>query len=226
MFYPIYISQISDKKMNQQIRILQNIVTRKGSSKVLTFSAPHVLKSIFCLSDQKYVSRASFCKEIHLGEGAVKTLISHLKEFGLVDSIKSGTFLTNKGIRLANQFHKVMPSQCFLKNCHTTKGKYNYAILLKKNYALGIGNGMQQRDYAILYGASDSLTLIFKDGEFVFSGDEVSCFTDEPKTKDILIESLKPQEEDVVIITSSDDKFVAEISAINTILWTLGTQNS
>ncbi len=209
--------------MHQQIKTLQNIVTRKGSSKVLTFSAPHVLKSIFCFANQKYVSRASFCKEIHLGEGAVKTLISHLKEYGLVDSIRSGTFLTNKGIRFANQFYKVMPSQCFLKKCHITKGKYNYAILLKKNYVSGIGNGMQQRDYAILYGASDSLTLIFKEGEFVFSGDDVSCFADEPETKDNLIKSLEPEDGDVVIITSSDDKFVAEISAINTILWTLGT---
>jgi len=34
---------------------------------------------------------------------------------------------------------------------------------------------------------------------------------------------LNPEEEDIIIITSSDDKFIAEISAINTILWTLGT---
>jgi len=212
--------------MHQQIKTLQNIVTRKGSSKVLTFSAPHVLKSIFCLSNQKYVSRASFCKEIHLGEGAVKTLISHLKEYELADSIKSGTFLTKKGIRLASQFHKAMPSQCFIKKCQITNGKYNYAILLKKDYVSNIGNGMKQRDYAILYGASDSLTLIFKGGEFVFSGDSVICFGDESETKNVLIEILNPEEGDIVIITSSNDKFVAEISAINTILWTLENEKN
>ena len=212
--------------MHQQIKTLQNIVTRKGSSKVLTFSAPHVLKSIFCLSNQKYVSRASFCKEIHLGEGAVKTLILHLKEYDLVDSIKSGTFLTKRGIRLAAQFYKAMPSQCFIKKCQITNGRYNYAILLKKDYISNVGNGMKQRDYAILYGASDSLTLIFKNGKFVFSGDNVTCFADEPETKDVLIKALKPEEGDVVIITSSDDKFVAEISAINTILWTLGNEKT
>ncbi len=209
--------------VRQQVKTLQNIVTRKGSSKILTFSAPHVLKSIFCFTNQKYVSRATFCKEVHLGEGAVKTLISHLKEYGLVDSIRAGTFLTKKGIRFANQFHNVMPSQGLIKKCGITKGKYNYAVLLKKEFGVTIENGMQQRDYAILYGASDSLTLIFKNKEFVFSGDEISCFTDEPKTKDNLIELLSPEEEDIVIITSSDDKFIAEIAAINTILWTLGT---
>ncbi|MCH7876780.1 MAG: hypothetical protein IIA20_00825 [Thaumarchaeota archaeon] len=209
--------------MRQQIRTLQNVVTRKGSSKVLTFSAPHVLKSILYFANQKYISRASFCKELHMGEGAVRTLISHLKEYELVDSIKAGTFLTNKGIRFAKQFHSAMPSQCFLKKCCMTSGKHNCAILLKKDYVSNIGNGMQQRDFAILYGANDSLTLIFRKGEFVFSGDGVRCFADEPEIRDHLIETLEPEEGDIVIITSSDDKFVAEISAINTVLWTLGT---
>ena len=80
---------------------------------------------------------------------------------------------------------------------------------------------MQQRDFAILYGASDSLTLIFRAMEFVFSGDQVRYFEDESEIRDELIESLKPENEDIVIITSSDAKFVAEISAINTVIGTL-----
>ena len=50
------------------------------------------------------------------------------------------------------------------------------------------------------------------------------CFSDEPEIKNHLVEMLEPDEDDVVIITSSDDKFVAEISALNTVLWTLGTR--
>jgi hypothetical protein len=209
--------------MKQEIKTLQNIVTRKGSSKALTFSSPHVLKSIFCFSNQKYVSRATFCKEIHLGEGAVKTLISHLKEYGIVSSIKSGTFLTKKGIKFATKFYNAVPSQGFVK-CDITRGKYNYSMVLKKEHISELGNGMEQRDYAILYGASDSLTLIFQNGKFVFSGDSRDCFQNEFETKEILINILKPENGDIVIITSSDDKFVAEISAINTALWTLGNE--
>lgn len=207
--------------MEQEIKTLEKIITRKGSSRVLTFSTPHVLKSIFCFNDQKYVSRATFCKEIHLGEGAVKTLISHLKEHGIVSSIKSGNFLTKKGIKFFTEFHRAIPSQNFIKNCNITNGKYNYAIRLKKEYVSSLGNGMQQRDYAILYGASDSLTLVFKNNEFVFSGDSRVCFSDESQIKEELTDTLNPESGDVVIITSSDDKFVAEISAINTALWTL-----
>lgn len=209
--------------MHQQIKTLQKVVSRKRNSTALTFSMPHVLKSILHLSNQKYVSRASFCQELKIGEGAVRTLISHLKEQGLVDSIKAGTFLTAKGKRFAEKFITIMPAQTFLRKCCLTNGKHNCAILLKSEYVDDIGNGMQQRDFAILYGASDSLTLIFRNGEFVFSGDKMRCFTDELEIRDNLTESLEPENDDIVIITSSDDKFVAEISAINTVIGTLVT---
>lgn len=211
--------------MQQQMKILQKVVSRKRNSTALTFSMPHVLKTILYLSNQKYVSRASFCQELKIGEGAVRTLISHLKEQGLVDSIKAGTFLTNKGKGFAEKFKTIMPAQTFLRKCCLTNGKHNCAILLKGEHIDNIGNGMQQRDFAILYGARDSLTLIFRDGEFVFSGDQMRCFADELKIRDNLIESLKPKNEDIVIITSSDDKFVAEISAINTAIGTLYTHD-
>ena len=214
-------SRYETKSLHQQVKTLQKVVTRKRNSTALTFSTPHVLKSILYLSNQKYVSRARFCQELKIGEGAVRTLISHLKEQGLVDSIRAGTFLTDKGKRFARKFCTVMPTQTFLTKCCLTNGKHNCAILLKGKHADGIGNGMLQRDFAILYGASDSLTLIFRDGEFVFSGDHMRCFEDESEIRDDLIESLKPESDDVVIITSSDDKFVAEISAINTIIGTL-----
>jgi len=205
---------------------LQKIVKRKGSSKALTFSTPHILKAIFCLANQKYVSRAQFCKETKLGEGAVKTLILHLKEKGIVNTVKSGTFLTDKGLKISEKFSKAITSQIFLKKCSVTKGKYNYAILLNKEFSSGIGNGMEQRDYAILYGASDSLTLKFNGKEFVFVGDQMNCFSKEPDVRDYIIKTLNPKEGDILLITSSGDKFISEISAINTALGTLETSKN
>lgn len=210
--------------MQEQIKTLQKITSRKRTSKALTFSIPHVLKSILLLSKQKYVSRTTFCDELHMGEGAVRTLISYLKEYEFVDSIKAGTFLTIKGKNFAKKFQEAMPYQSFLRKCGLTNGDHNCAIILRKEYVSNIGNGMQQRDYAILYGANDALTLRFKKGEFVFVGDEVICFADESEIKENLIETLHPRNNDIVIITSSNDKFVVEISAINTALWTLGSQ--
>ena len=208
--------------MRKNIQTLQNIVSRKGSSKILTFSIPHVYKALQMLSDEKFVSRATFANEIHLGEGAVKTLIRHLKESEMVKSTRSGTFLTDKGQKLIKEIQNILPKECTIKKSNVIQGKFNHAILIKK-YSNLIKTGLEQRDYAILYGSSGCTTIIFKNGNFIFPGDERDCFKEEPNTKKVLLNKLEPQDGDVIIISSSDDPFVAEISAKNSALWTLAT---
>ena len=208
--------------MHNQIKILQSVVTRKRSSRVLTFSTPHVFLALEILSRQKYTSRQTFYKELHIGEGAARTLVLHLKQFGLADSIRAGTFLTLKGTRFTKKFFDIISSQCAIEPCNIAREKHNHAILLK-DYATAVGNGMDQRDYAILYGAKGATTLAFENNQFVFPGETKDCLIDDPKTKKILLENLEPEENDLVIIGSSDEKFVARISAINSALWTLAS---
>lgn len=208
--------------MRKNIQTLQNIVSRKGSSKILTFSIPHVFRALQLLSNEKFVSRATFGREINMGEGAVKTLILHLKEANMVDSTKSGTFLTEKGQKFIKQIQKVLPKECTIKKSKVIQGKFNHAILLRK-YSHLIKTGLEQRDYAVLYGSSGCTTILFKNNRFVFPGDEKDCFRNDLFTKKTLLEKLTPQEEDVIIISSSSDPFVAEISAKNSALWTLAT---
>ena len=208
--------------MHNQIKMLQSIVTRKRSSRVLTFSTPHVFMALEILSRQKYTSRLAFCNELKIGEGAARTLILHLKQSGLADSIRAGTFLTQKGMRFAKKFFDIIPAQCTIESCNVAREKYNHAILLR-DYALAVGNGMDQRDYSILYGAKGATTLSFENNRFVFPGETKDCLRDDPKTKKILLENLKPEENDLVIIASSDEEFVAKISAINSVLWTLAS---
>jgi len=189
---------------------------------VLTFSIPHVLKALQLLAKEKFVSRATFGKEIHLGEGAVKTLILHLKKAGMVDTTKSGTFLTEKGNELTNQIQNVIPKECKIKKCSILQGKYNHAVLLK-NYSKIVKTGLEQRDFAILYGSTGCTTMIFKNKKLVFPGDEKECFIKDAKTKKYIFKNLCPDEGDVIIISSSNDPFVAEISAKNSALWTLAS---
>jgi len=122
MIYPIYIESCVKKILRKNIQVLQNIVSIKGS-RILTFSIPHVLKALQMLSKERFVSRATFRNEIHLGEGAVKTLILHLKEAGIADSTKSGTFLTDKGRRLTEQLQNAIPKECRIEKCSHKKNK-------------------------------------------------------------------------------------------------------
>ncbi len=181
-----------------------------------------MFKALQLLSRDKFVSRATFGKEIHLGEGAVKTLILHLKEVQMINSTKSGSFLTEKGSKITKQIQNVIPKECQVKKCKLLPGKNNHAIILK-NYSFAIKSGLEQRDYAILYGSSGCITLLFQGGKFVFPGGGKDCFDDDERTKKFLIQNLEPEERDVIIVSSSSDSFVAEISAKNSALQTLAT---
>lgn len=222
IIYPIYIEIQTREILRKNVQVLQEIVSRKGSSKVLTFSIPHVLKALQLLTRERFVSRSKFGKEIHLGEGAVKTLILHLKQAGIADTTRSGTFLTEKGHKLANKIQSAIPYECKIKKCSTIHGRYNHAILLK-NYSKAIKTGLEQRDYAILYGSLGCTTIIYKNKKLVFPRDEKECFIKDKLTSRYILENLSPEEGDVIIISSSEDSFVAEISAKNSALWTMAS---
>jgi hypothetical protein len=208
--------------MQSKVQTIQNIVSRKGSAKVLTFSVPHVFKALQLLYLDQFVSRATFCAQLRMGEGAVKTMIAHLREEAFVDSTKSGTFLTNKGRNFVKSLHDVMDSECVIPKCNIARSKFNYGVILRK-YSSATKSGMEQRDYAILYGASGATTIQYKDDQFVFPKENIDCLAGDPKTKKILVDNMRPRNGDLIIIASADDPFVAEIAAKNSALWTLAT---
>jgi len=81
-----------------------------------------------------------------------------------------------------------------------------------------IKGGIEQRDYAIRIGALGATTLIYKNGRFIMPS------TDYIIDDDIiqLLLSLEPEDGDVIIIGSANDRLSAELgaknAAINTIL--------
>jgi len=206
--------------MSNDIRILQRIVSRRGSSKVLSFGEPHVFKALQILNKEGYVSRKSFCNHLALGEGAIKTLILHLREEGLVESVRAGTFLTKKGRKFVTSLLQLMPADCFVPNPKFVNEKNSHAVLLHQ-FGKYVKTGIEQRDAAIIYGASSTMTMIFNKGKFVFPGEESDCFKSDFETRKLLLEKLKPNESDVVILASAGDPFTAEFAAKNSALVTI-----
>ena len=167
----------------------------------------------------RFVSRMTLCKQLHIGEGAVKTLILHMKAQKIVDTTRAGTYLTEKGKRFAIAIMSDIPDERIIKKSTICSGKYNHSILIKGQAKI-IKTGIEQRDFAILYGASIALTLIYQDGRFSFPGEQKDALV---KDKKVLAElmSMNPKENDVVIITSASDPFVAEVAAKNSALCTV-----
>lgn len=155
-----------------------------------------------------------------MGEGAVKTLILHLKMEGLAGSTRSGTFLTKKGQKFVEELLRILPEECNIPKCSISFGKNNHAVLLR-NFAKGIKTGIEQRDASILYGAIGAITILYHKNKFVFPNEEVDCLQEDKKARSILLKNLNPQDGDVIIIASASEPFVAEISAKSSALFTL-----
>ena len=64
-------------------------------------------------------------------------------------------------------------------------------------------SGIEQRDAAIKMGASGATTLLFKENKFVIPGTNYNSLIKEPRIAKILIENLKPENGDVIIIGSA-----------------------
>ena len=75
----------------------------------------------------------------------------------------------------------------------------------------------------MLYRSSGCITILFQDNKFVFPGESKDCFHDDEKTKKQLFHNLNPVNGDGIIVSSSKDLFVAELSVKNSALWTLAT---
>ena len=110
--------------LKKTIEILQNIVSRKGSSKVLTFSISTCIQSTSIVGNDKYVSRATFGKRNSSWRRRCKdTDITSKRSSSIIDSTKSGSFLTEKGKKIVKQLQKTVPFECEIKKCRLVSGK-------------------------------------------------------------------------------------------------------
>jgi len=110
--------------------------------------------------------------------------------------------------------------ECSVGASEFTKSKNNYAVLLH-NFRARIRYGIEQRDAAIVYGATGAITMIFHKNKFVFPGEESDCLKSDLRTRRILFDRLRPKESDVIILVSANNPLTAEIAAKNSALFTI-----
>jgi hypothetical protein len=172
------------------------------------------------MEKDKKISRSLMTRELGLGEGSVKTLVKHMKMQGLVENSNSGMWLTSKGNAIYAKLHALIPQEMEIPRCSIALGKFNHVILLK-NLAYNIRSGIEQRDEAIKAGAVGATTLIFKNKSLVLPGTGEDLMRNDQKVHSLIIEKLSPEENDVIIIGSSQSKKIAEMAAKSVALYTI-----
>jgi hypothetical protein len=205
------------------VKVLTQISSKYAPSRMLSFELMHVFKVFQLLDKNEHVSRTLLCQELALGEGSIRTLVKHLKMQSLVKSTNAGTRLTEKGKVLSSELLKSIPSESIMPKCSIALGKFNYVVLLK-NYSFAIRSGIEQRDAAIKMGALGATTLLYKDHKFVMPGayNSKDSLKKESDIANLLINKLKPEDNDVIIIGSDNKNLrIAEFGAKNAALFTM-----
>ncbi|MDH2907119.1 MAG: DUF4443 domain-containing protein [Candidatus Nitrosotalea sp.] len=206
--------------MHQVIHLLSKVAQRHAPSRMLSFDPVHVFKTMQMMSDNNRISRSIMMQELELGEGSIKTLVKHLKMHGLVENSNAGMWLTNKGETLYTKLHILIPRETDITKCSVALGKFNHAVLLK-SMAHNIKSGIEQRDAAIKAGAVGATTLICKNERLVLPGTDEDLMRNDQKIHSLIMEKLSPEQNDVIIIGSSQNKKIAEMAAKSAALYTI-----
>jgi len=208
------------RQMHMYIRALEKVASRYAPSRALSFDVVHVFASLQLIEKSGKTSRDSLCDGLALGEGTIKTLVKHLKLQGFVQTSNGGTRMTAKGRGICQGLLEAMPAEMSLPKCSVALGRFNYAVLVRE-FGFAVRAGIEQRDAAIKAGAIGATTLVFKEGKFVMPATTQDSLKKNPAVRKMVIEKLKPQEGDVIIIGSAESEKTAELAAKNAALLTI-----
>jgi hypothetical protein len=201
------------------VRALEKVATRYAPSRLLSFGAVHVLVALQVMQ-QGHASRDALSRRLGLGGGAAKTLVKHMKMRGLVETSNGGTRMTARGRAICQGITSAMPAEMALPKSSVALGRHNYAVLLKE-FGFAVGSGIEQRDAAIRMGATGATTLLYMEGRFVMPDSSHDPLRKEPGLRKELVEKLRPEDGDAVIIGSADSSRVAELAAKDAALATI-----
>jgi len=172
----------------------------------------HAAVALVMIGREQPLGRYELTEQMSIGEGSTRTLLKRLTDAGyIVADGKQGQRLSDEGMRVFHQISKDVSIGMFLDVPTLVVYSTAYANLVKGK-ANQIKDGVRQRDEAIIqggYGIAGATTLIQKGGTLVMPPDDYHILLHYEEETILIMESLRPEEGDVVILGSSDDKNLA-----------------
>ena len=192
--------------------LLNSLVKEKAPGPALTFTSLHLIKVLELIAEGP-IGRGKLAKKLGIGEGTIRTIIKRLKDSNLIEISKNGCHLTNFGKDFWKKFKEKIPKKVFLEKNEFSLAEYTVAVLIRK-CGDKVRIGMQQRDAAIMAGAEGATTLVVKDGKIILPGVSDDVAKDYPVAYRQIVELLKPEHDDVVIVGTGETKEKAEYGAL------------
>ena len=181
--------------------------TSKLGGPIPKFNDYHIWKALECLDEKNTVGRKKLAKQLGIGEGSTRTVLSILQDQNLITIGKSGIVLTSQGVEFKKSVHMdVAP----ISISDITIGDKDCAVRVPK-MGRNVHYGCEERDAAIKSGATGATTLVYSNGRLIFPG---SDYPVEPEVEAKIKSAFNLKNEDVVIIGTGPTEQAAEIGAV------------
>jgi hypothetical protein len=164
------------------------------------------------IGEQQPLGRYDLTDSLTIGEGSVRTLLKRLtKEGYIIAERHQGQSLTKKGLDLFEEIKQDIPFGLYVDMGNLAMYEHSFANLVKRK-GDAVKDGVLQRDEALIcagYGRAGATTLVMKEGMLVMPPDNTNTLLENEHESILLLDSLRPDEGDAIVIGSSLDRNMA-----------------
>ncbi len=178
------------------------------------FSAVHALRFLELVAVRHY-GRKELVDRLRIGEGSVRTIARMLESAGLIEIVRAGSRLTEKGRRLLDSIRMEISVAVEVPLSRAFVGRYSVAVLVRGAGERALSSsGIPQRDAAMMIGSQGASTMVYRSGRLVFPGMYEDLRQLDRVLADSLVELLAPAEGDAIVVGSAADPDTANLGAI------------
>jgi len=199
-------------------QLIESIAGGKAPGPSTSFTIFHIIYALE-LTAEKPIGRNKLASKMNVGEGAIRTIIRRLKDEGLIVSSKEGCSITNKGLRVWEEFQTRFPKRIEFNRNVLANSEYNFVYLVR-NRGDKVESGIEQRDAAIITGAKKVTVVVSKQGNLIIDSVSENLEEDYPAAAKLILKHFEPLENDVIIIAGADSLLKAKKGAFAA-SWTL-----
>jgi len=192
-------------------QLLEKVTTERNSGPSPTFSVIHLIRTLDLIGEET-AGRNKLAESLGIGEGAIRTIISRLRDANLITTSQAGCSLTSKGQKLWQEYRSTLRQTKIGKN-ELSLAEHNVAILIRK-HGHRIRSGMEQRDAAIIAGANSATSMVFRKGQLIIPSVSDDVSKDFPRAAKQILTLLKPEDGDAVIIGGASNLEKAQHGAL------------
>jgi len=182
-------------------KLIEKMAGQKAPGPSATFTVSHVFFALELMAG-KAIGRNKLAKQLNVGEGAVRTIISRLKQAGLIQISKEGCSLTSKGLNVWKTFEEYFPTRVDIGKIDLTGAEHNYAFLVK-NSGQKVRSGIEQRDAAIVAGGKRAVIIVSKNGRLAIESVSNSLEEEFPQAASQILKYIHPENNDVIVIVGA-----------------------